>query len=75
MDEANDAANVAAAYIILHGEDGGTAGEFFFHRVLDGAAFFGVDLALRCLVEKGSDDGATPVINGVIADNIPLQLL
>eukprot|EP00579_Thalassiosira_antarctica_P020521 CAMPEP_0201975474 /NCGR_PEP_ID=MMETSP0904-20121228/54048_1 /ASSEMBLY_ACC=CAM_ASM_000553 /TAXON_ID=420261 /ORGANISM="Thalassiosira antarctica, Strain CCMP982" /LENGTH=114 /DNA_ID=CAMNT_0048526255 /DNA_START=112 /DNA_END=456 /DNA_ORIENTATION=- len=72
-DKTNGAANVAAAYIILRGE--GTGAVFFFRCVVDGIAFFRVDLALLFLVEEGSNDSAATAIDGVIADNIPLQLL
>ena len=74
-DLTNEAANVAAVYITLRGEDTGTAGVFFFRCVVDRVAFFRVDLALRYLVEEGSNNGAATVMDSVIVDNILLQLL
>ena len=74
-DETNEAANVAAVYIKLRGEDTGAAGVFLFQYVADGLAFFRVNLALLFLVEEGPDDVAATAIDCVIAENIPLHLL
>ena len=75
LERTNEAANVAAAYTTLCREEGSAAGVFFFRHVVDEVAFFQVDLALRFLVEEGSDNGAATAIDGVIADNISWQLL